>query len=160
MNPVKWQVLGKIELCKKGWPKFPAVGKVPGLYRLTLDDGWQYIGQAQNLHHRLYEYRRPTQGVVQEHSIHRAIIRACGATVEVFISDDLKDSGFRCALEQHEIETAKHAGKKLLNGGSTVEEYRVRLDIEYHEQELKVLRAKLVPQQTTVSSASQGAITS
>ena len=142
MNPVKWQTLGKIELCQKGWPKFPAVEKVAGLYRLTLDDGWRYIGQAQNLQHRLYEYRRPTQGVVQEHSIHRAITRARGAIVEVFISDDLKDSKRRCALEQQEIEIARRAGDRLLNGGSNIEEYRLKLAHRIPRTRAKVATCK------------------
>jgi len=143
MLPVQWIQLGEIDLCSKGWPKFPVAAKVAGLYRIRLRDGWIYIGQARNLHHRLYEYRRPTPGVVQEHSIHRAIVLAKGAAIDIFVSEELQDIKLRCALEEEEIEKAKVAGATLLNGGQNVEAYRLQLDMEYHERELKTLRAKL-----------------
>jgi hypothetical protein len=143
MRTIPWIACGKISFCEKEWPKFPEVEAIPGLYRLILDDGWFYIGQARNLRHRLYEYRRPTPGVVVEHSVHRALKNAGGAIVELFTSADLADGKMRCDLEKREIENARLQGLNLLNGGPGVEAYRLRLDITYHEIELERLRSQL-----------------
>jgi len=70
-------------------------------------------------------------------------VLAKGAAVDVFVSDKLEDAKLRCALEEQEIEKARLAGAKMLNGGQNVEAYRLRLDMEYYERELETLRAKL-----------------
>ncbi len=69
---IVWQEHGLITLCPKNWPKFPPMPEVAGLYRITLNDGRGYIGEAQSLKRRLYEYRRPTSGIEQEHRVHAA----------------------------------------------------------------------------------------
>lgn len=78
MKGIVWQEHGLITLCVKNWPKFPPMPEVAGLYRITLNDGQVYIGEAQSLKRRLYEYRRPTPGIEQEHRVHAAIVAVGG----------------------------------------------------------------------------------
>ncbi len=38
--PGEWQHVGDIALCARRWPLFDKVPGSPGLYRITLRDGW------------------------------------------------------------------------------------------------------------------------
>lgn len=84
MSDTRWLPWGAVTICPTGWPDFTtAVPKVPRLYRFTLSDSRQYIGEAGNLWRRLREYRRPTKGNVGEHVIHEALKASRGATLEL-----------------------------------------------------------------------------
>jgi hypothetical protein len=65
----------------KGVPEFPSLPTfptesipttkvVPGVYRLTFNNGHIYIGKAKNLRLRFGNYRKPTSGTEQEHVVH------------------------------------------------------------------------------------------
>jgi hypothetical protein len=143
MTTATWISCGKMTLCEKGRPKFPEVGTVPGLYRLTLDDGWHYIGETADLAHRLGEYRNPTTGVISEHRINQALKNAGGAMVEIFTGEHLSAKDTRCLIETSEILRARIEGKKVLNGGHGGQAYCLLLDIAYHEKQIEKLRKKL-----------------
>jgi hypothetical protein len=130
-------------LNQEGHPKFPEVESVPGLYRLTLDDGWFYIGETKDLNHRFWEYSHPTTGVIVEHRINQALKNAGGAIVEILIGDQFFDKPTRCMIETDEIRRARSEGKKVLNGGGTDKAYCLTLDINYHEDQIAKLRHKL-----------------
>jgi hypothetical protein len=144
MSTIAWEAQGRMTLCEKGRPRFPVVASVPGLYRLTLDNGWCYIGEARDLQHRLSEYRHPTTGVLMEHRIHEALKDAGGALVEIFTSGNLIEKTTRCSMEVDAIQAARGEGKRVLNGGwGFVQTYCLLLDIKYHESQIEKLRKKL-----------------
>jgi hypothetical protein len=144
MSTIIWEAKGRMTLCEKGRPEFPAIQPIPGLYRLTLDNGWCYIGEARDLQHRLSEYRHPTTGVIMEHRIHEALKDAGGAFVETFTSGNLAEKTTRCSLEVDAIQAARGEGTKVLNGGrGFIHAYSLLLDIKYHEVQIEKLRKKL-----------------
>lgn len=143
MSTFAWQQVGRMTLCGRGKPLFPDLPDLPGLYRLTLDDAWCYIGESSNLRHRLSEYRTPTTGVIQEHSLHLALKLARGADIEIFSEGDLSSKTALCALEEVAIEAARSEGRKVLNGGNAGTAYRLSLDIQFHEKQIAKLRSKL-----------------
>lgn len=143
MIRVIWQPCGAITLCNRGWPKFPKMPKTPGLYRIALNDGRHYIGEARNLSVRLYNYRRPTPGLEQEYRIYAALIEAGGGTIDIYTHDDLSVRSARCQLEKSEIMTALKAGLPLLNNEGPATKARLRAKIKYLEKELAAARALL-----------------
>lgn len=140
---MNWKYCGEIRLGTGGKLEFPTVIAVPGVYRLILNDGWYYIGEAGNVSHRLWEYGHPTTGVIAEHRIHQALKNAGGAIVEMLTDGNMKDKSTRCAIETDAIRSARLEGAKVLNGGRTDSEYAISLDIAYHEREIEKLRRKL-----------------
>jgi hypothetical protein len=132
-----------VTLCDKGWPKFPSMPAVPGLYRITLNDGRVYIGEARSLKRRLYEYRRPTPGIEQEHRVHAALVASHGGKIDIYTEGDLSTRRVRCLLEKTEIERTIIAGVSLLNEEGEVSAERLRARILFLEAELFALRAKL-----------------
>lgn len=138
-----WQPCGLIVLCGKGWPKFPPMPEVAGLYCITLNDGRIYIGEAQSIKRRLYEYRRPTPGIEQEHRVHAALVAARGGKVDIYTAGDLSTRPKRMKLEKAEIEKAMSEGLKLINDGSEDDAGVIRLKIKFYEGEIKKLRQRL-----------------
>jgi hypothetical protein len=139
---VTWELRGAVTLCEKGKPLFPKVGKVPGLYRLLMNDGSCYVGQTEDLDRRLSEYRHPTQGVEIEYLIHHALIDAGGAALEIFTHDDLSLKTERCKLEQEEIRTAKDRFR-LVRNGPTTDLGTIGAKIKFHENEVARLNKAL-----------------
>ena len=143
MQEITWQDRGRMALCSKGWPKFPFIEQVPGLYRLVLDSGWVYIGEAKNLQYRLDNYRTGNTGLIQETRVHTALREAGGATVSIFTAPHLVEKTSRCMIETDAVRAARNAGQKVLNGAQANEPYVIHLDIKFHELEIAKLRAKL-----------------
>jgi hypothetical protein len=142
-SSVTWTGIGDITICPKGWPKFPALPKLPGLYRITLRDGQTYIGQAGDLRRRLYEYRRPTKGNEGEHILHAAIIAAGGGRLEIATDGRMADSRVRIQLEQAEIQSGLSTDTVLLNEDGPATPARLKAKIAFHEREIARLREKL-----------------
>jgi hypothetical protein len=143
MIKVIWQPHGPITLCNKGWPQFEALPGVPGLYKITLNDGRLYIGETQNLKKRLGEYRRPTKGVEQEHILYHAIIEAKGGKLQIFTDERLSSKAVRGKLEQAEIAAALAAGHDLINNDGPTTPAKLRARIKFLEFELAATRRKL-----------------
>lgn len=143
MEGVVWQEYGLITLCAKSWPQFPAAPEAAGLYRITLNDGRVYIGEAQSLKRRLYEYRRPTPGIEQEHRVHAAIVAAGGGKLDIYTEGDLSTRAKRMALEKAEIESALAQGLRLMNISGEDDVAAIEAKIRFHEQEAEKWRAKL-----------------
>lgn len=143
---VVWQECGLITLCAKNWPQFPPMPEVAGLYRITLNDGRVYIGEAQSLKRRLYEYRRPTPGIEQEHRVHATIVAAKGGKIDIYTQGDLSTRAKRAALEKAEIDGAVAQGLQLINDTDTGDVEAIKAKIKFHEQEAEKWKAKL-PQQ-------------
>lgn len=138
--PVDWQLHGTIALCESGWPQFPKMPKVPGLYRITLKDGRCYIGETADLRRRLQEYRRPTRGLEQEDRIYAALISSGTATIEIFTEGDLSTKTARSRLEKAEIKAAMASNIILLNNDGRTASQRLELRIAYLERELAAAR--------------------
>jgi hypothetical protein len=134
-------------LCAKGWPSFPSVEAVPGLYKLELDSGWIYFGEAKNLQYRLSDYRTGNTGLIQETRVHTALKQAGGAEVSVFIADFLQEKTSRCMLEAQAVQCARERGAKVLNGAQSNHPYCIELDIKFHQLQIEKLRRKLVDAQ-------------
>lgn len=143
MIRVIWQPCGVITLCNKFWPQFPKIPKVPGLYRIVLSDGRHYIGEARNLHSRLYNYRRPTPGIEQEYRIHIALVEAGGGTIDIYTEGDLSGRPARCRLEKNEIQAVLQEGLPLLNNEGPATKARLKAKIKYLQHELSATRAQL-----------------
>jgi hypothetical protein len=138
-----WTNLGEVSLCNAGKPKFPSVMAGPGLYRISLLDGRAYIGQAEDVKHRVSEYRTPTAGVELEHWICYLIKEFGGGTLEVFIDKTFEDKALRLRAEQFEISLARERGIDLLNGPKPLDAERIRFRIQFHENEVRKLKRKL-----------------
>lgn len=143
MIEVIWQPHGPITLCNKGWPQFETLPDVPGLYRITLNDGRLYIGETKSLKRRLREYRRPTKGTEQEHILYHAIIEAKGGKLEIFTDESLPSKAVRRELEQAEIAAALAAGHDLINNDGPITPAKLRARIKFLEFELSATRRKL-----------------
>lgn len=146
MKGVVWQEYGLITLCAKNWPQFPPMPEVAGLYRITLNDGRVYIGEAQSLKRRLYEYRRPTPGIEQEHRVHAAIVAAQGGKIDIYTEGDLSTRAKRVALENAEIDSAVVQGLKLVNDMGADDVEAIKEKIKFYEQETEKWKAKLAQQ--------------
>jgi len=140
---VVWQEYGLITLCPKSWPQFPTTPEAAGLYRITLNDGRVYIGEAQSLKRRLYEYRRPTPGIEQEHRVHAAIVAAGGGKLDIYTQGDLSTRAKRMELEKAEIERALAQGRRLMNISGEDDVAAIEAKIRFHEQEAEKWKAKL-----------------
>ncbi len=130
-------------LCEKGRPKFPDVEAQPGLYELSLDNGWIYYGQAKDLRSRLANYCSGKTGLVQEQRLHEALREAGGAGVKVFVNGDLTENATRCMLESQAIDSARSRGLKVLNATRAGDPYCIELDIRFHQEQITKLRSKL-----------------
>lgn len=143
MEAVVWEECGNITLCPKNWPQFPPIPETAGLYRITLNDGRLYIGEAQSLKRRLYEYRRPTPGIEQEHRVHAAIVAAEGGKIDIYTQGDLSTRAKRMELEKAEIELALAQGVGLINISGEDDIAAIKAKIRFHEQEAEKWKAKL-----------------
>lgn len=143
VEAVVWQEYGLITLCARNWPKFPTMPEVAGLYRIALNDGRVYIGEAQSLKRRLYEYRRPTPGIEQEHRVHAAIVAAKGGKIDIYTDGDLSTRARRVELEKAEIERAVAQGLQLVNDMGADDIEAIKAKIKFHEQEAEKWKAKL-----------------
>ena len=142
-QPIDWQDRGRMTLCEKGRPKFPIVEAEPGLYRLTLDSGWLYFGEAKDLRARLACYVPGNTGLAQETRLHVALKDARGANVAVLTGTGLDMKPSRCAIESLAVNQAISAGLKVLNGAQSHDPYCIQLDIKFHEKQIEVLRGRL-----------------
>jgi hypothetical protein len=132
----------------QGAPVFPKEPKnrkkpgVPGIYRLTLDNGYTYIGKAGDLPQRFSNYRKPTQGTEQEYIVHYALLEACGATVDVFTDGDLSCGSVLSMLERAAIQAAMGP---LLNKkrDRPVDPYYLKLKMRYHKEMLASVTKEL-----------------
>ena len=140
---LSWQTCGLITLCDKNWPKFPPMPEIPGLYRITLNNGQVYIGEAGSLKRRLYEYRRPTPGIEQEHRVHAALVTAQGGKIDIYTEGDLSTRQARMKLEKAEIDRAISANLSLLNNETDADAERLKAQIKYYEGEINKTRQKL-----------------
>lgn len=135
--------IGNVTICPKGWPLFPAVSDVPGLYRLEIGS-LTYIGQAANLKRRFSDYRRPAQDVQTEHEVHDLIVEAGGARVSILIGDEFATEAERLAAERAAVKAAIANGTSLLNkGGRSSPADRLRARIKFLEKMLDAARARL-----------------
>jgi len=138
-----WQPFGLITICNKGWPKFPEMPEAPGLYRITLNDGHTYIGEAGSLRRRLYEYRRPTPGIEQEHRVHGALVAAQGGKIDIYTEGDLSTRQARMKFESAAIKAVLDAGGTLINLDGHDNADNLKRKIEYLEEELDKAKHKL-----------------
>lgn len=137
-------LLGQVTLCPKGWPKFPPVPALPGLYRLDIGAG-SYIGQTSNLKRRLQNYRRPAQDVQTENEIHDLIVSVGCAQAFVLTGDGLASEAERLAAERAAIKAASAEGMIILNkAGDTSPADRLRARIAFLEKMLAAARARLI----------------
>jgi len=145
----KWHSLGAVSISNKGVPEFPllpnfpaesATKGVPGVYRLTFNNGHIYIGKAKNLRLRFGNYRSPTSGTEQEHVIRYILLDAGGATVEVIPETSLIT---RHARERAEQTAAIKAGKPLLNTGGRSRGHYLKFKVQYHADMVLKSRAEL-----------------
>ncbi len=115
--------------------KDPKRPKLPGIYRLTLKNGYTYIGKAGDLSQRFGNYRKPTQGTEQEYIVHYALMEAGEATVDVVTDDALSCGSARSMLEKAAIQAATGS---LLNKrkGYQIDPYLLKLKIRYHKEML------------------------
>jgi hypothetical protein len=126
-------VQGKIVFPKE--PREARQAKVPGVYRLSLNNEYSYIGKASDLMSRFRNYRKPTQGTEQEYIVHYALMEAGGARVDVVTDGDLSCGSVRGVLEKAAIQTATG---QLLNKkrGLRIDPYYLTLKIRYHREML------------------------
>lgn len=126
-------VHGKVAFPKE--PRETKQRKVPGVYRLNLNNGYSYIGKASDLMSRFSNYRRPTQGTEQEYIVHYALTEAGGAHVDVVTDGDLSCGSVRAMLEKVAIQAATG---RLLNKrkGCPLDPYYLALRIKYHTEML------------------------
>jgi excinuclease UvrABC nuclease subunit len=147
----KWHSLGSVSISNKGVPEFPPLPNlpaesiltaksIPGVYRLTFNNGHIYIGKAKNLRLRFGNYRSPTSGTEQEHVVRYILLDAGGATVEVIPESSLVT---RHALERAEQTAAIKAGLPLLNTGGRSRGHYLKFKVKYHEDMLAKSRAEL-----------------
>jgi hypothetical protein len=127
-----WIDAGEIVICPRGWPQFPKVAKLPGLYRITLSDGRIYIGEAGDLKRRLHEYRRPTDGTEGEHVIHHALVEAKGGRLEISTDPRWAVRSVRRQFERDAIQLASTSGHRLLNETGKDQAKRLAGRIAYH----------------------------
>jgi hypothetical protein len=160
MQEITWQDRGRMTLCSKGWPEFPLIEPVPGLYRLVLDSGWVYIGEAKNLQYRLADYRTGNTGLIQETRVHAALREAGGAAVSIYTAPHLVEKTSRCMIEADAVRTAREAGLRVLNGAQVTEPYCIQHDIKFHELQLSKLRAKLATIEAKLAAGHEKATTS
>lgn len=140
---VQFVLLGQVILCPKGWPKFPPVPAVPGLYRLDIGAG-SYIGQTSNLKRRFQNYRRPAQDVQTENEIHDLIVSVGCAQAFVMTGDGLATEAERLAAERAAIKAATAEGMTVLNkAGDRSPADRLRTRIAFLEKMLATARARL-----------------
>lgn len=145
-----WRLYGNgIVAVHNGLPVFPQEqserlgGPLPGVYRLTLNDGYIYIGQTNDLRRRFREYRRPTQGTEQEYVIRYLLVNAGGARVEVLVGSATNAAQARRAAEKSEIERSKQEGQLLLNRGGRGYPHYLRFRVKYYEEMLAVANDQL-----------------
>jgi hypothetical protein len=139
-----WKDLGEINLTEHGRPQLAHIPKVPGLYRILSDDGWCYVGQAKDLHHRIYEYHHPTLDNEHEHRIHR-LLRKHRCKLQVIFDESLSDGSERKSLENVAISASRASGLKMWNLSQNTTADRIRMRITYHQvmiDELTELLAK------------------
>jgi hypothetical protein len=129
---ITWKDLGEIRLTDSGRPQLSHIPRVPGLYRILSEDGWCYVGQAKDLHHRIYEYHRPTLDNEHEHRIHR-LIRKHRCKLQVFLGESMSDGSERKSLENIAISASKASGLKMWNLSQNTEADRIRMRIAYHQ---------------------------
>src|SRR2546425_9953282 len=150
--PEKWRCLGCVTFTK-GKPLFPedptnpSKAKVPGIYRLTFDNGYIYIGQTGRLRGRFGDYRTPTEGNEHEHVMHYILLDASDAKVkvevEVFTEGDLSEESTRLGLEEVEKDAARKAKRLVLNEGGLGRGHYLTFQIKYHEKMLEKARVEL-----------------
>ena len=138
-----WRPLGYISICSRGWPLFPVAPRAAGLYRLTLNDGRSYIGQAKNLRDQFYDYRRPPQGNEDKHYLHYAIVAAGGGSVDIFTDSALSSRALRDKIAYAAIQVARQEGARLLNREGQWDPDRLRWKIQFLEAQLAAARADL-----------------
>jgi hypothetical protein len=124
-------------------PKPLNMTQVPGLYRLTFNNGYVYIGKAGHLPARLGNYRSPTQGTEQEHVLKLVLLNAGGATLEVITAQELVDGRVRHKWETEEIQAAIEQGLNLLNKGGRGYRHYLEFKVKYYETMLAHARAEL-----------------
>jgi hypothetical protein len=147
--PRQWVLVGPATIAN-GKPQFPALptfrpecrteeGKVPGIYRLTFNNGCVYIGEACDLQARFDNYCSPTQGTEQEHILRDILVDTGGAEVEVIPQCDLLPKGIkRRKAEREEQKRAIEDERLLLNKcGKECGLGRglyLRFKVEYHKK--------------------------
>ncbi len=133
-------------------PKCQEKPKVPGIYRLTLNNGYIYIGKAGDLPQRFSNYHKPTQGTEQEYIVHYALLEACGATVDVVTDGDLSCGSVRSMLEKAAIQAAVG---RLLNKrkGRPIDPYYLKLKMRYHKEMLASVTEELASIESSKSSS-------
>jgi len=140
-SSVCWRSLGMIYM-HGGQPKLPEEhcklpAKLAGLYWLHfVKKDYHYIGQTRRLRERLHEYRKPTQGTLQEYYIHQALIDNDGAELYVYVANVSDIKSLR-NLETNEIRSARTAKLNLLNRSESLQPYIKELATEACKKLLK-----------------------
>lgn len=128
-----WTELGEVSLVD-GLLCFPMVGRVPGIYRITLGSQACYIGETSSLQRRFGNYRRPggsettnrprtnrrVNGKIKEQlaagSVAVSVCTAATSTIDGVTNPlDLADKIVRLLLETTAIFLAEHSGLHLEN---------------------------------------------
>lgn len=140
--PEEWRCLGTVTF-HNGKPVFPedptnpSKAVVPGIYRLTFDNEYIYIGQTKRMRERFNEYCAPAPGVELEHVIHYILLDAGGAKVEVFTDLPGKVGEGPRALETAAKKDAIAKKLLLLNDKRGLgHRHYLRFRIKYHEKML------------------------
>ncbi len=123
---VQWRAGGRVRLDGAGKPAFAPLGKVPGLYRLTLTAGADgararvYIGETDNLRRRLaVNYRSPGPRQLTSLRINALMLEhlAAGGVVDVAVA--LAATVWLCGAEQP-LDSTRKAGRSLAESAALV----------------------------------------
>jgi hypothetical protein len=105
--------------------------KMAGLYCIHfLKMKYHYIGQTGRLKERLREYRKPTQGTLQEYFLHQAFVDNAEAQLYISPFAYLSSMRERRELEHAELTAARAAKRNLLNRGASLPPYVKQLATE------------------------------
>ena len=134
-----WEIVGTITIDNDRLV-MPPLPSIPGLYRLTFDDGSLYIGEANDINRPVGDYMTyyPSVGIESEFRINKKLFSSKqGTEISVLTGDEFSGHSQRCIREHQEIKTARAEGKNVLNGG------RIEERIAFHKFEIARLEARL-----------------
>jgi len=128
---ISWLYVGDLDVTVKGRLPLSHIPSEAGIYRL-ISGTYCYVGQAQNLRNRVYEYCRPTQHLEHEHRLHW-LLRGKKCRVEVAVTPEMKSLAHRRSQEEIAFEQSRQEGLVLWNLSQHSKSAQYQMLIEYHE---------------------------
>lgn len=138
---LEWVCKGDLDVTTEGRMPLLYIPAEPGLYRLRSENNC-YVGQAQNLRNRVYEYCRPTQHLEHEHRIHW-LLRDKPCKVEVIVSAEMSNLAYRLSQERLALEQSRKQGLFLWNLSQHPKADQYRMLIDYHQTMVRKYEALL-----------------